>query len=65
MVSGCDYPGHLAGGTVLLVVVCLTFLASRRIRGAQSPWRTPHFPWGWLLLCIYLVQIFLGLDIFL
>jgi hypothetical protein len=59
------YPGHLAGGTVLLAVACSVVLVSRRIRGAQSPWRTPHFALGLLLLCVFLVQIFLGLNIFL
>ena len=59
------FPGHLAVGTVLLVVVCSIVLVSRRIRGAQSPWRTPHFALGLLLLCVFLVQIFLGLNIFL
>ena len=59
------YPGHLAVGTVLLVVVSTTVLVSRRIRGAQSPWRTPHFALGVLLLCTFLVQIYLGLNIFL
>ena len=59
------YPGHLAVGTVLLLLVCSIFLVSRRIRGAQSPWRTPHFALGLLLLCTFLVQIYLGLNIFL
>ena len=59
------YPGHLAVGTVLLVVVCSAVLVSRRIRGAQSPWRAPHFALGLLLLCTFLVQIYLGLNIFL
>ena len=59
------YPGHLAVGTVLLVVVCSIVLVSKRIRGAQSPWRTPHFALGLLLLCTFLVQIYLGLNIFL
>ena len=59
------YPGHLAAGTVLLVVVCSTVLVSRRISGAQSSWRTPHFELGLLLLCTFLIQIYLGLNIFL
>ena len=59
------YTGHFAVGTVLLAVVGTTVLVSRRIRGAQSPWRTPHFALGLLLLCTFLVQIFLGLNIFL
>jgi hypothetical protein len=59
------YPGHLAVGTILLVVVCSTYLVSKRIRGAQSPWRTPHFALGLLLLCTFLVQIYLGLNVLL
>ena len=59
------FPGHLAVGTALLLLVCSIFLVSRRIRGAQSPWRTPHFTLGVLLLCTFLVQIYLGLNIFL
>jgi hypothetical protein len=59
------YPGHLVGGTVLLAVVFSAFLVSKRIRGAQSPWRTPHFALGLLLLCAFLVQIYLGLNVLL
>ena len=59
------YPGHLAVGTVLLAVVCSTVLVSKRIRGPQSPWRHAHFALGLLLLCTFLVQIYLGLNIFL
>ena len=59
------YPGHLAVGTVLVAIVCSIYLVSKRIRGAQSPWRTPHFALGLLLLCSFLVQIYLGLNIFL
>lgn len=59
------FPGHLAVGTVLLVVACSTVLVSKRIRGAQSPWRAPHLALGLLLLCTFLVQIYLGMNIFL
>jgi uncharacterized iron-regulated membrane protein len=59
------YPGHFTAGTVLVVAAGATFLASRRIRGAQSPWRARHATLGLVLLCVFLVQIFLGLNIFL
>ena len=59
------YPGHLAVGTILLVVVCSTYLVSKKIRGPQSPWRQAHVALGLLLLCTFLVQIYLGLNIFL
>jgi hypothetical protein len=57
------YPGHLAVGTVLLAIVFSVVLTSRGIRGIQSPWRTPHFALGLLLLSSFLVQIYLGLNI--
>lgn len=59
------YPAHLAVGTALLVVVAAVVLVSRRIGGAQSPWRARHGALGLLLLCTFLVQIYLGLNIFL
>jgi hypothetical protein len=59
------FPGHFATGTLLLAVVLSLFLVSRQIRGAQSPWRTPHFALGVLLLCTFLVQVYLGLDVLL
>lgn len=59
------YPGHLAAGTVLLMVAGAAVLISKRIRGAQSPWRTYHFELGLLLLCTFVIQIYLGLNIFL
>jgi len=59
------YPGHLAGGTVVLAILCAVVLVSKRIRGAQSPWRTPHYELGLLLLGAMIVQIYLGLNIFL
>jgi hypothetical protein len=59
------HPEHFTVGTVLLIVVGATFLASRRIRGAQSPWRNRHAALGLVLACVFLVQIFLGLGVLL
>ena len=59
------YPGHFAVGTALLVVMGSAALVSKKIRGPLSPWRAPHFALGLLLLCGFLAQIFLGLNIFL
>jgi hypothetical protein len=59
------FPGHLAAGTVLVAIVCAAVLAAKKIRGVQSPWRTPHGALGLSLLCAFLLQVFLGLDIFL
>ena len=59
------FPGHFAAGTVLVALVGSAVLVASRIRGAQSPWRTPHLALGVLLLCVFVVQIYLGLNIFL
>lgn len=59
------YPFHLAGGSLLVVATGATWLISRNIRGAQSPWRTPHFLLGLPILIIFLIQVFLGLNVLL
>jgi len=59
------FPEHFAVGTILLAVVIMTVLVSKKIGGAQSPWRPAHLALGVLLLCTFLVQIYLGLNIFL
>lgn len=59
------FPGHFATGAALLVVASLAVLASKKIRGVQSPWRPAHLTLGLLLLGTFLVQIYLGLNIFL
>lgn len=60
-----NFPGHLAVGGVVLALAAATALASRGIRGAGSPWRARHRALGALLLCVFLVQVVLGLGILL
>jgi hypothetical protein len=57
------FPYHAATGLCIAICLVLTFRISREIKGADSPWRTPHFLLGVLILGLYLVQAFLGLDI--
>jgi len=59
------FPGHLAVGGVVLALAAATALASREIRGDGSPWRARHRALGALLLCVFLVQVALGLGILL
>lgn len=59
------YPLHFINGLALAVSIFITFLVSMRIRGLESPLRTPHFVLGIAVLCLYLIQIFLGLAILL
>ena len=59
------YPLHFGGGFVIVVALCILYGFSRRIRGVESPLRTPHAALGLLLLVFYLMQAFLGLGILL
>ena len=56
------YPAHLAAGTALLAAVGAAVLVSRRIRGAQSPWRAPHLALGLTALGIFLSKIHPGAE---
>jgi hypothetical protein len=59
------YPMHLIFGSAIAVSIITTFFISRRIKGIYSSWRTPHFILGIWIICLYLVQIALGLRILL
>jgi hypothetical protein len=58
-----EYPLHFIIGLVITFSLITTYLISKRISGAESPLRTPHFILGIGVLVLYLVQIFLGLGI--
>ena len=60
-----QYPFHLAGGSLLVTAVTATWFISRKIRGAHSPWRTPHFVLGLAILVIFVCQVLLGLNVLL
>lgn len=60
-----EYPLHFAVGLLIALLVSLTFLVSRRIIGISSPWRNVHFTLGIAIVCLYLLQVFLGLGILL
>jgi cytochrome b561 len=56
------YPLHFSVGTVIMVAIFTTFLISRKIKTPGSPWRTPHYALGVVIICLYLIQAFLGLQ---
>jgi hypothetical protein len=58
-----EYPLHFIVGLVITFSLITTYLISKRISGAESPLRTPHFILGIGTLVLYLVQVFLGLGI--
>jgi len=60
-----EYPFHALTGLGIVFFIVLTFLTSRQIRGIQSPWRILHFVGGLIILSLYVIQAFLGLDILL
>ncbi|OPY75757.1 MAG: hypothetical protein A4E65_03438 [Syntrophorhabdus sp. PtaU1.Bin153] len=59
------FPLHLAIGSVIGLLLISTFAVSKKIRFSQPDWRMTHFLLGLLILCLYLVQIFVGLGVLL
>ena len=60
-----EYGVHHLLGLSIAILLATTFLISRRIKGPDSPWRTPHFLLGMAIIGAYIIQLFLGLDILL
>ena len=60
-----EYPLHTLAGSSLALFIIATFVISRKIKGPESPWRTPHFIMGLVILLLYIIQIFIGLNILL
>jgi hypothetical protein len=58
-----EYPIHSIMGLIITFSLVTTYLISKRISGAESPLRTPHFILGIGILGLYLIQVFLGLGI--
>ncbi len=60
-----NYPLHFITGLFIALSLVTTYLISKKIRVTESPWRTSHFMLGIVILCLYLIQVFLGLNILL
>ena len=56
-------PLHFTAGAVLTVSIIAAFFFSRNIKGQSSPWRTLHFAAGTATICLYIIQIYLGIRI--
>lgn len=59
------YPRHFITGAVLVLLLSVTYLVSRKIKGPAPPWRLAHFITGMAILTLYLAQVYFGLGIFL
>ena len=60
-----EFPAHLLGGCTIVLCIITTFALSRKIKGPDSPYRTPHFYLGIAILCLYLIEAALGLGVLL
>jgi hypothetical protein len=58
-----EYPPHLFTGLAIVVLLVTTWVVSRRIKGPDSPFRAPHFILGCAILCLYVVEVFLGIGV--
>lgn len=58
-----EYPLHFLTGMSIAFSITAAFLISRKIKGADPQWRTPHVIIGIVMLCLYLVQVTLGIGI--
>jgi hypothetical protein len=59
------YPLHFINGTLISMALVGMFLISKRIRAADSQWRTAHYGLGTTTIVLYVIQLFLGLAILL
>jgi hypothetical protein len=58
-----EYPLHLAVGSLIVLFLLGQYTVSRKIKGLESPWRTPHLAIGVGLICLYVLQIVIGIGV--
>jgi hypothetical protein len=58
-----EYPEHLFTGLAIVLLLSLTFVLSRQIKGPVSAYRTPHAIIGAAILCLYMLQVFIGIGV--
>ncbi len=59
------YLSHFIVGCLIVLSLITTIMLSRKIKGSDSPYRTPHFHLGIAILCLYLVEVVLGFGVLL
>ncbi len=60
-----EYPPHFATGCVIMLCLAVTVVLSRRIRGQDSPFRTPHTVLGHAILALYFIELVFGISVLL
>jgi len=58
-----QFPLHFITGSLIASSLVSTYFISKKIRVTKSRWRTSHFMLGTLIVSLYFVQVFLGLNI--
>jgi len=56
---------HFFTGLSIVVLLIATYRISRDIKGPDSPFRVPHFVLGIAILCLYLINVVLGIGVLL
>jgi hypothetical protein len=59
-----EFPPHLFTGLTIAVLLAATYKISRDIKGPDSPYRTRHFVLGVVLLCLYLLNVAIGIGVY-
>ena len=60
-----EYPLHLVVGSLIVLFVLGQYALSKKIKGRESWWRRPHLVVGMGIVCLYLLQILIGLVVLL
>jgi hypothetical protein len=54
---------HFITGFLISIFILIAYLISRKIKARDSVWRTPHLTVGIIIICLYFIQIFLGIGV--
>jgi hypothetical protein len=60
-----EYPLHLAVGASIALFLLGQYAVSRKIKGPDSSWRTPHLAIGVGIILLYVFQILVGVSVLL
>ncbi len=60
-----EYPLHLIVGSVIVLFLLGQYAVSRKIKGPESPWRTPHLAIGASIIVLYVLQVVMGVGVLL
>jgi hypothetical protein len=60
-----EYPPHFFFGLTIVVLLIATYRISRDIKGPGTSFRTPHFVLGVAFLCLYIMNVLIGIGVLL